>query len=297
MLIYNKNKAVQKFQAGGIYLPVTLPNISGGGAPSNTWAPSFGAAPAPRQRQASAPVASGNNPWGAPARNIWDPITPGAPAATQPTTTIPYTPGYNAPARQARPTGGAVTGRAGGGDAAGVGGRSGGITGGAGATTPAKKTLPGSTRSSANTDSRVDRIKMIQRRLGVKDDGLWGAKTQAAFEAMKETQRSLGFTGKDVDGIYGQKTQAALDKKVLDKAANAKKGEEAMSDMADVEAAKKAGQLDGKTAVAASVVADSRSRREVRQDERAKRKAMKASEKERGFASKRIGGIFYCSDS
>lgn len=54
------------------------------------------------------------------------------------------------------------------------------------------------------------RTKYIQRRLGVKADGIWGPKTEAAYKAMQETQRSLGFTGKDIDGIRGDKTTAAI---------------------------------------------------------------------------------------
>ena len=298
MLIYNKNKAVQSFQTGGstkrnrdwadwaddgirsFFSPSTV-----GRKPADTWAlrtPNTSVAPSRVAVASPSRVPINQADWGNPSQPV-DPwfTTPSATAATQPATTIPYVPGYAAPERQSRPSNGTVAGR----------------TGGAGATTSAKKTLPGSTRASANKESRIDRIKMIQRRLGVKDDGLWGAKTQAAFEAMKETQRSLGFTGKDVDGIYGKKTQAALDKRVLDKAASDKRDAVAMSDMEDVEAAIKSGALKGKEDVAVAVTTDTKSKRDIRKDDIAYRRALRAAEKERGFASRRVGGIFYCSGS
>jgi len=72
------------------------------------------------------------------------------------------------------------------------------------------------TKTASNTnkgkqDSKeVAAIKRIQRSLHVKDDGIWGDKTAAAFEAAKKTQESLGFTGKAVDGIIGADTKKAL---------------------------------------------------------------------------------------
>lgn len=58
------------------------------------------------------------------------------------------------------------------------------------------------------------RIKSIQRSLGVKDDGIWGNKTQAAYLGMKKMQRSLGV--KD-DGIKGKETIAAIKRREEEK--------------------------------------------------------------------------------
>lgn len=70
-----------------------------------------------------------------------------------------------------------------------------------------------STRTPEKANSTAGKIKFIQRSLGVKADGMWGPKTQAAFEKMKATQESLGLTGKEVDGIRGTKTREALNKR------------------------------------------------------------------------------------
>lgn len=65
-------------------------------------------------------------------------------------------------------------------------------------------------KASGKGNSQADKIIRFQRTLGVKPDGIWGPKTQAAFEKVKATQEGLGFTGKDVDGIRGAKTKAAI---------------------------------------------------------------------------------------
>ena len=330
MLIYNKNKAVRSFQTGGstkrnrdwadwaddgissFFSPSTVSR-----KPADTWAlrtPNTSVAP-PHVAASSPQVPINQAHWG-------NPTSPPAllDRYTKPTTS-PYLPGYTAGNSQTsgvdrikriqRQLGVAEDGIWGpktqaafevhSASTSSGGGRTGDATtssiSGRAGSTDTSKSLPSTAKRSANTDSRIDRIKMIQRRLGVKDDGLWGAKTQAAFEAMKETQRSLGFTGKDVDGIYGKKTQAALDKRVLDKADSDKRDAVAMSDMEDVEAAIKSGALKRKEDVAVAVTTDTRSKRDIRKDDIAYRRALRAAEKERGFASRRVGGIFYCSDS
>jgi peptidoglycan hydrolase-like protein with peptidoglycan-binding domain len=134
----------------------------------------------------------------------------------------------------------------------------------------------------------VARIKRIQRTLGVEVDGIEGKETKRALEAMKETQRSLGFTGKDVDGIRGVKTNAAI------KAGRAK----------EIASYRENTPLPGLTpAVTTRTMIDpdpnpiritrpERTNKEMRQEKRAYRKAIRNAPDE--FDIKRRGGIFYC---
>lgn len=127
------------------------------------------------------------------------------------------------------------------------------------------------------------RIKRIQRSLHVKDDGIWGDKTAAAFEAAKRTQESLGFTGKNVDGIIGTKTKEAL--KVAEdmlqaNAAAAKITRTPISDNQD-------GVRQPYSRTNREIRQD---RREIRRDEREERRASRNVDE----FNLRTGGIFYC---
>lgn len=74
----------------------------------------------------------------------------------------------------------------------------------------------------------ASQVKTYQRMLGVKADGVWGPKTQAAYDLRKTGKTSLysppsgiersdqiktmqGVLGVETDGIWGEKTQAAYD--------------------------------------------------------------------------------------
>jgi hypothetical protein len=140
------------------------------------------------------------------------------------------------------------------------------------------------TANTGKQDSpQIMRIKRIQRSLHVKDDGIWGDKTAAAFEAAKRTQESLGFTGKDVDGIIGTKTKGAL-----------KVAEDMLQANAAAAKITRTPISDNQDAIRQPY---SRSNREIRQD----RREIRRDEREERRASRnvdefnlRTGGIFYC---
>jgi peptidoglycan hydrolase-like protein with peptidoglycan-binding domain len=54
--------------------------------------------------------------------------------------------------------------------------------------------------------SRGDSVRELQRKLGVKDDGIMGPKT---VEALRRSQEEMGI---DADGVYGTQTKSAFDR-------------------------------------------------------------------------------------
>lgn len=72
-----------------------------------------------------------------------------------------------------------------------------------------KKKVPSkvTTASKSKAVSVDERIKRIQRSLGVEVDGMWGKETQTAYLAMKKTQEGLGLPQ---DGIRGKATTQGI---------------------------------------------------------------------------------------
>jgi hypothetical protein len=137
------------------------------------------------------------------------------------------------------------------------------------------------TNTVAKDSPEVARNKRIQRSLGVTPDGVMGKDTKAAIAAMKQTQISLGFTGKDVDGIRGVKTNAAM-------AARDMQVHDAIKPVVITKTL-----LDRDETI--TIPRTPQTNKEMRQEKRAYRRTQRELDKAPvEFDYKRNGGIFYC---
>ena len=129
----------------------------------------------------------------------------------------------------------------------------------------------------------IARIKRIQNLLGVKEDGKWGPKTIAAANKIKEVQRALGFTGADIDGIPGKEFRKAITMRDIGADLEREKqaasmGSSASDASADIAAAARSGAFDNGMPAGDTF--------EI---------GVGNPVYDRRAASRRIGGLFYCT--
>lgn len=135
------------------------------------------------------------------------------------------------------------------------------------------------TRNKKAVVSVDERIKRIQRSLGVEVDGMWGKETQAAYMAMKKTQEGLGLKQ---DGIRGKDTtQAIYDRDML-----------AVNSAREMKVPTTIDQAANNNIV---ITQPSRTPREMRKEARIARRQLRILDKTNGeeYAAMRRGGLLY----